>query len=73
VYLALTLDNSPLLGEATGPHMTFDQVDFFDDNASFISMDAEDFATLASISTSNDLDKIILANMPSTRNLLLHG
>jgi hypothetical protein len=73
MYLALTLDNPPLLSEPTGPHMTFDQVDFFDNDAAFVSMDAEDFATLASIFTSNDLDKIILANMPCTGNLLLHG
>jgi hypothetical protein len=73
VYLALTLDDPPLLGEATGSHMTLDQVDFFNDNAPFISMDTEDFATLASIFPSNNLDKVILANMPCTGNPLLHG
>jgi hypothetical protein len=71
--LALTLDNPPLLGETTGPHMTLDHVDFFDDNSPFVGMDAEDFATLASVFTSNDLDKIILADMARTGNPLLHG
>jgi hypothetical protein len=73
MYLALTLDNSPLLGETTGPHMTLDHVDFFDDNSPFVGLDAEDFATLASVFTSNDLDKIILADMARTGNPLLHG
>jgi len=73
VYLAFTLDNPPLLGEATGSHMTLDHVDFFNDNAPFISVDAKDFTTLTAVFTSNDLDKIILADMPCTGNPLLHG
>jgi len=73
VYLTLTLDNPPLLGEATRPHVTLDQVDFFDNNAPFIGMDAKNFTTLTAVFTSNDLDKIILANMPCTGNLFLHG
>jgi hypothetical protein len=73
VYLTLTLDNPPLLGETTGPHMTLDHVDFFDNDPPFVGMYAEDFATLASVFTSDDLDEIILANMERTGNSLLHG
>jgi hypothetical protein len=52
--------------------MTLDHVDFFDDDAPLVGMNAEDFATLASVFTSNDLDEIILANMERAGNPILH-
>jgi hypothetical protein len=73
VYLALTLNYPPLLGETTWPHMTLDHVDFFNNDPPFIDVDSKDFATLASVFTSNDLDEIILADMERTGNPLLHG
>jgi hypothetical protein len=62
--LTLTLNDASLLGEPTGTHMTLDHVDFLDDNTSFIGMYPEDFATLAFVFASDNLDKIILADMP---------
>jgi hypothetical protein len=73
VYLALTLDNAPLLSETTGTHVAFDHVNLFDDDAPFIGMDAEDFATLTSVFTGDNLHKIILADVPPPGTSLLHG
>jgi hypothetical protein len=73
MYLALTLNYPALLGKLTGPHMTFDHMDFFNDDPAFIGVDSKDFTTLASVLTSNDLDEIILADMECTGSPLLHG
>jgi hypothetical protein len=64
VYLALTLNNATLLREPTRSHVTLNHVDLLDDDASFIGMHTEDLATLTFIFARNDLDKIILADMP---------
>jgi hypothetical protein len=64
VYLALTLNNASLLREPTRSHVTLDHVDLLDDDPSFIGMHAEDLAPLTFIFASNDLDEIILADMP---------
>jgi hypothetical protein len=73
VYLPLTLNDSPLLRQSTGPHMALDHVDLLDNDASFIGMHAEDFATLPFVFSGDDLDKIILADMPRTGSSLLHS
>jgi hypothetical protein len=64
VYLTLTLDNASLLREPTRSHVTLDHVDLLDDDPSFIGVHAEDLATLTFIFAGNDLDEIILADMP---------
>jgi len=53
--------------------MALDHVYLLDYEASFIGMHAQDFATLPFVFSGNDLDKIILADMPRTGNSLLHG
>jgi hypothetical protein len=64
VYLALTLNNASLLREPARSHVTLDHVDLLDDDPPFIGVHTEDLATLTFIFASNDLDEIILADMP---------